>query len=81
MGMACALLGTVKEIPYLVGKDQCGRERGGFVVARPRWPDRSAKARDAALQVASLIGEGHLRPGIKLSYSDRGDGHLQTFAC
>jgi hypothetical protein len=83
--MACALLGTTKEISHLgpnsrTDEKQCGRERGGFVVAGPGWTDRPAKARDTALHLASPLREGHLRPGIKLARSDRRDGDLQVFA-
>jgi hypothetical protein len=83
--MACALLGTIKEIPYLgpnsrTDENQCGRERSGFVVTGPGRTDRPAKARDTALHLASPIREGQLRPGIKLSHSDCRDGDLQTFA-
>jgi hypothetical protein len=83
--MADALLGTLEEISYLgpnshTDENQCGRERGGFVVAGPGRTDRPAKARDTALHLASLIREGHLRPGVKLSHSDCRDGDLQILA-
>ena len=83
--MACALLGTFKEISHLgpnsrTDENERGRKRGGFVVAGPGWTDRPAKARDTALHLANPPREGHLRPGIKLAHSNRRDGDLQTFA-
>ena len=78
--MACALLGAIKEISHLADESQCGRKRGGLVVAGPGGTDRLAKARDTELHPGRPIREGHLRPGFKLSHWDRRDGDPQTFA-
>jgi hypothetical protein len=83
--MARALLGAIKEVPYLgadsrTDENQCGSERGGFVVTGPGRTDRPAKACDTALHLASPFRERHLRPGIKLSHWDGRDGDLQIFA-
>ena len=78
--MACALLGTVKEIPHLTNESQRGRKRGGLVVTGPGWTDRPAEVRDTELYPGRPIREGHLRPGFQLSRWDRRDGDPQTFA-
>ena len=83
--MACALLGTLKEIPHLspnssADDSQCGRKRGGLVIAGPGWTGRLAKARDTELDPRRSSDEGSLRPGVKLSHWDLRDGDPQTFA-